>query len=123
MVNIMTKTSLLLLKQIKYYYDLNQKCPDLIKSYLTSNDELDSSSDLQKDLIDYILNDKLLSKYKVNTKFKQTFIKTIISRLEELNLEVNESLFQSYIQLLNDQQDETYFLLFYSLVNHYLYLN
>lgn len=119
----MTKTSLLLLKQIKYYYDLNQKCPDLIKSYLTSNDELDSSSDLQKDLIDYILNDKLLSKYKVNTKFKQTFIKTIISRLEELNLEVNESLFQSYIQLLNDQQDETYFLLFYSLVNHYLYLN
>ncbi len=123
MVNIMTKTSLLLLKQIKYYYDLNQKCPDLIKSYLTSNDELDSSSDLQKDLIDYILNDKLLSKYKVNTKFKQTFIKTIISRLEELNLEVNESLFQSYIQLLNDQQDETYFLFFYSLVNHYLYLN
>jgi hypothetical protein len=123
MVNIMTKTSLLLLKQIKYYYGLNQKCPDLIKSYLTSNDELDSSSDLQKDLIDYILNDKLLSKYKVNTKFKQTFIKTIISRLEELNLEVNESLFQSYIQLLNDQQDETYFLFFYSLVNHYLYLN
>ncbi len=104
-----------LLKRIKYFYGLNQKCSHLIKSYLTSSDNSDESSDLQQDLIDYILSDKLLSKYPVNKKFKQNFIKTIISQLEELNLEVNETLFQSYIQLLNDQQDETHFLIFYPL--------
>lgn len=108
----------LILKQIKYFYGLNQKRPDLIQSFLRLESSTYSSSSLQQDLIDYILNDDLLCKYRVNKKFQQTFIKTIINQLEELNLEVNEELFQSYIQLLNsNQQDETYFLIFYSLVN------
>ena len=107
-----------LLQQIKYFYGLNSNCANLIESYFKTD-----SSDLialQQDIIDNILNDKILNRYQPFKKYQRSFLKTIINAVEKQNEEVNETLFKIYIQLLNNDQsssnEEKYFIVYYSKV-------
>lgn len=109
-----------LLNQIKYFYGLNSsKSIDLLNDYFKI-DPIDEDPDpivaaLQQNLVDAILKDPHLDRFIGSRKFRQSFLKTVITIVERLNVEVNQEIYEKLLTLINESQcdEERSFLLFY----------
>ena len=114
-----------LLVEIRYLYGLNENASSVLNQYFQDSDETTSLADLQKALIEFVINNESLAKCKPNWKYRRSFYKCTISIIEALNEEVNEILFDSYISLINDSSNknlndankEKYFVTFFDKVN------
>lgn len=109
------------LTEIKYLYGLNQDAGNYLESYFAGKQE--DLERLQEILVEFVLNDQILVKYKPYWKYRKSFLKKIISICEKENAETNNLIYESYIQIINDPeansspgQDKTYFILFFSKV-------
>jgi hypothetical protein len=105
-----------LLQKIKYSYGLNLPCNDLLEEYFANKTNVIF---FQQNIIDFILNDKTLCVYQPYVKYKRNFLKKIINLIEKHNQEVDENLFNLYIDLLNDKlygNQEKYFIVFFAKV-------
>lgn len=113
-----------LLVEIRYLYGLNENASSVLNQYFQDSDETTSLADLQKALIEFVINNESLAKCKPNWKYRRSFYKCTISIIEALNEEVNEILFDSYISLINDSSNknlndgnkEKYFVTFFDKV-------
>ena len=114
-----------LLVEIRYLYGLNENASSVLNQYFQDSDETTSLADLQKALIEFVINNESLAKCKPNWKYRRSFYKCTISIIEALNEEVNEIFFDSYISLINDSSNknlndankEKYFVTFFDKVN------
>ena len=114
-----------LLVEIRYLYGLNENASSVLNQYFQDSDETTSLADLQKALIEFVINNESLAKCKPNCKYRRSFYKCTISIIEALNEEVNEIFFDSYISLINDSSNknlndankEKYFVTFFDKVN------
>lgn len=116
-----------LLFKIRYVYGLNEQFDDYLKSFFeieqTENVLLLDIDKLQEILVEFILNNKYLSCFKPYFKYRKSFLKSIINLVENSNNEVNEILFNDYINLINnnqsdDKSNEKYFLVVFSKHNN-----
>jgi len=98
-MNIITKEKKQILNEIKYNYGLNESSNDLLKSYYTTGEN--KIWDLQEAMVEFILNDATLRKYAPYWKYRRTFLKTLISLIEDFDEEVNETFLEDYITLIN----------------------
>ncbi len=106
-----------LLHEIKYYYGLGECSGDLIKRFFSF--EENKIWDLQQALIEYVLWDKILLSFPPYKKYRRTFLKTVIETVERSNNEVDGTIFEDYISLINQVQnsnEEKYFLVVFSKV-------
>jgi hypothetical protein len=107
---------------IKYLYGLNQDAEKLLEEFFHSV-ETDDSNHLQKCLVEFVLNDEKLTKFKPSCKYRKSFLKKIISVLEKKNEEINAEIYDSYIQVINDPEcssskhDQKYFISYFSKVS------
>ena len=114
-----------LLVEIRYLYGLNENASSVLNQYFQDSDETTSLADLQKALIEFVINNESLAKCKPNWKYRRSFYKCTISIIEALNEEVNEILFDNYVSLINDSSNknlndankEKYFVTFFDKVN------
>lgn len=90
-----------LLIEIKCLFGLNQDAQTHLSDYFDS-DDLDC---LQKCLIDFVLNDLYLKKYKPSSKYRKSFLKKIIVLLESKNHEIDSDIYDSYISTINEYQN------------------
>jgi hypothetical protein len=109
------------LLNIRYLYGLNENVNEsILNSYfdLSDQDSLDAYK-LQDILVELLVNNTYLAKYRPYHKYRKSFFKSIINTIEKLNNEVNESLYNEYINSMNEQSDadqknQTYFLIIFS---------
>jgi hypothetical protein len=117
-----------LLFEIRYLYGLNENAHDLVNLYFYVNQEESDSFEnelfrLQHDLVEFIFENEFLKKYQPYWKYRRSFLKNVISIIENYNQEVNEFLFESYISLINDpistsnQELHKYFIVLFDKVN------
>ena len=118
-----------LLIEIRYLYGLNENANHLISLYFDLNQENSVSVEnelfrLQQDLVEFIFENEFLKKYQPYWKYRRSFLKHIISIIENYNQEVNEFLFENYINLINDpissnnQELQKYFIVHFDRVNY-----
>ena len=110
-------------KNLKYSYGRNECVEDLLsKKFSQSSSNI---NELQQGIVDYILNDEFTNKYVTSVKYKKKFLKTLINSVENTFEEVNSVIFDKYIELIqnNDNNHSTsYFRIYYSKVRGPLYL-
>lgn len=123
MTNYLEKTDdkFSVLARIKCQYGLNENANELINSFFSESNE-ESIYRLQNALVEFILNDKYLRVYKPYSKYRKSFLKTVINLVEGRNHEVNEDLFNHYIEIINNknsssEDDNSYFVVFFDQVN------
>jgi hypothetical protein len=110
----------ILLERIKYFYGLNENCFDFLRSYFESEDQDNTSvnlENLQDIFVEYILKEKIFEVYQPYFKYRRSFLKFLIRTIEEKNAEVNETILQEYIRLINEaptaSEQEKYFLIIF----------
>jgi hypothetical protein len=114
------------LAEIKYLVGLNENADTLVDLYFKVNQEQDkkeeASFDLQLEtlqfvLVEFILNDPYLSQYPASKKYRKSFLKNIINKFQQKNLELNEHILNSYINLLKENDEEKrHFIVYFSKV-------
>ena len=104
------------LKSLKLAYASNNSLDDvkkliseLIEKYanvndLNGNDDVDLVVSLQESIVNYIVNDLVLLKYKISNKYKKRFLKLLIELLNNQNYEIYDQLFDIYMSLNNGTQ-------------------
>jgi hypothetical protein len=110
------------LNQIKVSYGLNESVSeDLLIGYFSCSDNYDLA--VQSRFVEFVLNDALLVKYPPGLKYRQNFLKKCIGVLEKSGIEVEDSLYEIYIQLINSSNSgsntERFFTLFFSKVTFF----
>ena len=124
MFSLLDKRKSKTLLNIRYLYGLNENVNESLLNFyfdLSDQDSQDSLDvyKLQDILVEHLLNNTYLAKYKPYCKYRKSFFKSIITAIEKLNYEVNESLYNEYINSMNEQSDtdqksQTYFLIIFS---------
>ena len=100
-----------LLIKIRHGFGLNENVQDLLDSYFELDDDERSSLSiciLQEALVEFVLENEVLARAKINLKYKCAFLKYVIAVVEkqqqqEEDIEVNEKIFQSYMQQINGE--------------------
>ena len=110
-----------ILVKIRHLYGLNENVHDTLKAYLHVDESETQISllDLQEALVEFVLKNTFLSSFKPYWKYRRAFLKLMISQVEELDEEVNETLFDSYIRIINGDDtndEEKYFINFFTKV-------
>lgn len=104
-----------LLLEIRSLYGQHERANESLKSYFSGAQDL---AELQEALLAFVVGDPVLSKHKPYWKYRQSFLKCVIGLVEHMQEEVNEALFNSYIQLISSEHEsrdeEKYFLTFFS---------
>lgn len=111
-----------LLNEIKIQYGLNNDVKQSIDRYfeISSNNFSDSIDILQESLDEFVLNDHFLVRFPPNRSYRSKFLKTIITLFETHNWELKESIFERYISLINENQENgnrNHFIVFFIKVN------
>jgi hypothetical protein len=105
------------LKNLKYSYGRNECVDELLnKKFSQSSSNI---NELQEEIVNYILNDEFINKYVTNLKYKKKFLKTLINSVENTFEEVNSVIFEKYIELIQNSENEhstSYFRIYYSKV-------
>ena len=110
--------------EIKFHYGRNSHAAIdrlnlFFASEATDQDQEGSMFDhLQEHLVRNVLSDPILTKYKPSAQFRRSFLKHLIGLIEQQNMEVNEVVFDSYIDVINKKsseptEDEKCFLVLY----------
>ena len=116
-MNNLTNLKKNILNKIKCLYGLNENASELLQEYLEG--ETCDLNQLQQVLVDFIFHDKVLNMYEPYKKYRRSFLKKIISIVENKEEEVNETLLNNYIQLINQvsetnhDEPEKYFLVIF----------
>lgn len=112
-----------LLVEIKIHYGLNEDAKSQLERYFqldADNDETIES--LQECLKEFILNDPALLEFPPSRSYRSRFLKYIISYFETQNWELDESILERYISLINENQtipSQTHFIVFFLKVLHF----
>jgi hypothetical protein len=123
-LNLLDENKIKLLFKIRYLYGLNEQFNEYLNSFFAieqnENVLFVDIDKLQDILVKFILNNKYLACFKPYFKYRKSFLKSIINIVEKSNNEVNEILFNDYINLINNKEaddNEKYFLVVFSKLN------
>lgn len=112
-----------LLVEIKIHYGLNEDAKSLIERYFKLDDETSTDESLQECLKEFILDDPVLLEFPPSRSYRSRFLKYIISYFETQNWELDESILERYITLINENQinqSQTHFIVFFLKVFNFL---
>jgi hypothetical protein len=122
--NLLDENKKKLLFKIRYLYGLNEQSNQYLNSFFINEQNenvlLLDVDKLQEILVEFILKNRYLSSFKPYFKYRKSFLKSIINIIEKSNNEVNEKLFNDYIDLINNdnqadnKNNEKYFLVVFS---------
>uniref|UniRef100_T1IN19 FAM86 N-terminal domain-containing protein n=1 Tax=Strigamia maritima TaxID=126957 RepID=T1IN19_STRMM len=85
---------------------------NLINWHLQNSSE--ENSNIQIDIINATVKHPLCVKYPPPLKYRKKFIKTLIYKIEETKLEVIEELYEIYLKLINESDDDVSYKTYYS---------
>lgn len=106
-----------LLVEIKFLFGLHENVDRLIDLYF-ENQSTDDLEKLQSKLYEFVLDDRFVRQYPPNKKYLRSFLKHIISLFETNSYELNETILDEYLSLLNENNaQEKHFILYFSKVS------
>ena len=114
-MNYITCDKRKILNKIKYNYGLNESAEPLLYQYLTDSGE-NKIWDLQIALIDYVFKDQTLCTYQPYWKYRRSFLKLVIKIVEDINEELNGTILEDYINIINSDQASTFNEVYYFIV-------